>query len=139
MKNFKYLINDISSQIFYAKKVTSGFKEPLEKAKGSWEQLKDIPGLLSNDLKYIGDNLLTITFKDYAIISKYIDEFTYLIKTLKPEDTLKIRAIEEMRVKIVRLSSEYTIIVKTILAMAKELNLACRKELERRSKGQKNN
>ena len=134
MENFKYLINDISSQVFHIKKVNSELKESLEKVRELWRELKDISGILPSDLSYVGDNLFIIAFRDSAIINKYINEFTYMIKTVNPEDAVKIRDIEEMRVKIMRLYDKATIIGKTISTMIKELNIACRKELDRMSK-----
>lgn len=134
MENFKYLINDISSQVFHIKKVNSELKESLEKVRELWRELKDISGIVPGDLKYVGDNLFIIAFKDSEIINKYINEFTYMIKTVNPEDAVKIRDIEEMRVKIMRLYDKATIIGKTISTMIKELNIACRKELDRMSK-----
>lgn len=139
MENFKYLINNISSQVFHIKKVNSELKESLEKVKEMWEQLKGTQDILPSDLSYVGDNLFIIAFRDFAIINKYIKEFTYMIKTVNPEDIVKIRDIQEMNVKIVRLYDKATIISKTITTMIRELNIACRKELDRMSKSQKNN
>lgn len=134
MENFKYSINNISSQIFHIKKVNSELKASLETIKEFWKQFEGMPNIVPNDLKPVVNNLFMIVFKNSAVKDKYINKLTYMLKTVKIEDKVKIRHIQEMSAEVQRLYEEDAIIGKTISAIIKELNLSCCKELERRSK-----
>ncbi|ADK13134.1 MULTISPECIES: hypothetical protein [Clostridium] len=134
MENFKYSINNISSQIFHIKKINSELKGLLEESKKCWKELKSTPNGLPNDLKHVVDNLFMIAFKDSAVKDKHINKFTYMLKALNPEDKAKIRDIKQIGVEVQRLNDKDTVIAKAVLTIIKEFKVVFYKELERRSK-----
>ncbi|KAA8673385.1 hypothetical protein [Clostridium sp. HV4-5-A1G] len=99
MENFKYSINDISSEVFYMERANSGLKEILEKIMKFWNKFKYKFNqvVIFNDLYKVIDDILKIVFKDFEVENRNINKLKYMINTSKFDDKIQIEEIMNIR------------------------------------------
>jgi hypothetical protein len=99
MENFKYSINDISSEVFCMERANSGLKEILEKIMKFWNKskYKFNQVVIFNDLYKVMNDLLKIVFKDFEVENRNINKLKYMINTSKFDDKIQIEEIMNVR------------------------------------------
>ncbi|KAA8673387.1 hypothetical protein [Clostridium sp. HV4-5-A1G] len=129
MEDFSSLIDSLSSEMFQARKVICDAQGSLEVAKKYWKEFKSVLNTLPNDLKQIIDRLLMIDFRDIKIVTKHIDKVTYMLNTLRPGDTVKIKRLQDMSIETQKLCFKIVIVSKMALTAVREFELILNKEL----------